>query len=202
MCSSDLEPVRRARSLRERAEGSRVDAAGPAHLVLEVRVVLQDRALVSACPHVVLHHVLLLGQVAIKLEQRHANGTGHAADRWPRPWPTPWQRRVHFRQRSPWGGRTPSAGLDSPATGSSRGSWKLEAAPREDTTTVTVAKGHSWLIPGPGSNPGELRICHTQDSGIKGHLPHLRGPKEVEEWIKQNPRTQSARQVRCCGVSL
>lgn len=89
-----------------------------------------------------------------------------------------------------------------PATCSSRGSWKLEAAPREDTTAVAVAKGHSWLIPGPGSHPGELRICHTQGSGIKGHLPHLRGPKEVEEWIKQNPRTQSARQVRCCGVSL
>lgn len=53
--------------------------ARPAHLVLEVCVVLQDGALVGACPHVVLHHVLLLGQVAVKLEQRHANGTGHAA---------------------------------------------------------------------------------------------------------------------------
>lgn len=54
-------------------------AARPAHLVLEVRVVLQDGALVGACPHIVLHHVLLLGQVAVKLEQRHADGTGHAA---------------------------------------------------------------------------------------------------------------------------
>lgn len=50
-----------------------------AHLVLEVSVVLQDRTLVGACPHIVLHHVLLLGQVAIKLEQRHTKGTWHVA---------------------------------------------------------------------------------------------------------------------------
>lgn len=62
--------------MRERGEGGR---AGPAHLVLEVCVVLQDRTLVGARSHVVLHHVLLLGQVAIKLEQRRVNGTGHTA---------------------------------------------------------------------------------------------------------------------------
>lgn len=50
-----------------------------AHLVLEVRVVLQDCTLVGACSHIVLHHILLLGQVAIKLEQRHTNSTRHKA---------------------------------------------------------------------------------------------------------------------------
>lgn len=67
-----------ARSLREGVGTGGGRRAGPAHLVLEVCVVLQDCALVGARPHIVLHHVLLLGQVAIKLEQRHANGTGHA----------------------------------------------------------------------------------------------------------------------------
>ena len=50
-----------------------------AHLVLEVGVILQDRTLVGTCTHIVLHHVLLLGQVAIELEQRHTNSTRHMA---------------------------------------------------------------------------------------------------------------------------
>lgn len=37
------------------------------HLVLEVRVVLENSPLVGPCPNIVLHHVLLLGEVAIKL---------------------------------------------------------------------------------------------------------------------------------------
>lgn len=62
------------RGMRCREEGGRAAT----HLVLEVCVILQDRTLIGARPHIVLHHILLLGQVAIKLEQRHANGTGHA----------------------------------------------------------------------------------------------------------------------------
>ena len=100
----------------------------PAHLVLEVCVVLQDGALVGPRPHVVLHHVLLLGQVAIKLEQRQANGTGHAAGRRPRPRLTLRQRKVGFGPRSTWGGRIP---LRSQLL---QGSGKLETAP--------VAGGH------------------------------------------------------------
>lgn len=41
--------------------------ADTTYLVLEVSVVLEDRPLVGSCPNVVLHHVLLLGEVAIKL---------------------------------------------------------------------------------------------------------------------------------------
>lgn len=37
------------------------------HLVLEVSVVLENSSLISPCPNVVLHHVLLLGEVAVKL---------------------------------------------------------------------------------------------------------------------------------------
>jgi len=37
------------------------------YLVLEVSVVLENSPLVSPCPNIVLHHVLLLGEVAIKL---------------------------------------------------------------------------------------------------------------------------------------
>lgn len=58
-----------------------LEGVAAAHLVLEVCVVLQDGALVRACPHIVLHHILLLGQVAIKLEQRHAYSTGHVMAR-------------------------------------------------------------------------------------------------------------------------
>lgn len=39
-------------------------------LVLEVCVVLEDGPLIGSCPDVVLHHVLLLGEVAIELEER------------------------------------------------------------------------------------------------------------------------------------
>lgn len=121
-----------------------------AHLVLEVCVVLQDGALVGARPHVILHHVLLLGQVAIKLEQRHSNGTGHAAGRQPRPRLTLPQRQVGFGQRSTWGGRIP---LRSQLF---QGSGKLEAARcGGGTTTVTAQDAAGWRL-GPGSHP-ELR---------------------------------------------
>lgn len=39
------------------------------YLVLEVSVVLEDGPLIGSCPDVVLHHVLLLGEVAIELEE-------------------------------------------------------------------------------------------------------------------------------------
>lgn len=40
------------------------------YLVLEVSVVLEDGPLIGSCPDVVLHHVLLLGEVAIELEEQ------------------------------------------------------------------------------------------------------------------------------------
>lgn len=39
------------------------------YLIFEVTVVLQDRSLVCACSDIILHHILLLGQVSIELEK-------------------------------------------------------------------------------------------------------------------------------------
>lgn len=39
------------------------------YLVFEVAVVLKNCSLVSSCSNIVLHHVLLLGEVAIKLQR-------------------------------------------------------------------------------------------------------------------------------------
>ena len=57
------------------------------------------------------------------------------------------------------------------------------------------------MAPGP-RKPPRTQTRQRRGSAIEGHLPHLRGPKEAEEQVKQGPRAQSARQVRCCGVSL
>lgn len=185
--------------MRRREEGGRAAA----YFVLEVCVILQDRTLVGARPHVVLHHVLLLGQVAIKLEQRHDNGTRHAAAQMAKALAGPPQRRA----RPPWA--QTSRGRLNPLCwpGPHR---QLLAAPREGTG--------SQRQPQEGTLPPSLWLkdtarCHldleatrkTQDltqAGFwdQGPPAHLRGSKEAE--IKQNPRTQSARQVRCCRVSL
>lgn len=45
------------------------------HLILEVGMVLENSPLVGSCPDVVLHHVLLLGEVAVKLQRQVAKIT-------------------------------------------------------------------------------------------------------------------------------
>lgn len=42
------------------------------YLVSEVNVVLKDGSVVSGCPHKILHHVLLLGNAAIKLQGKES----------------------------------------------------------------------------------------------------------------------------------
>ena len=51
------------------------------YLISKVCVVLEDGFVVSGCPHKILHHVLLLGKAAIKLQGKEKEREGKQAMR-------------------------------------------------------------------------------------------------------------------------
>lgn len=155
--------------------------AGPAYLVLEVRVVLQYRTLVGACPHIVLHHVLLLGQVAIKLEQRHGNGTGHAMAQMAESLAGPRQKKGHLGHKPPAGGCTLSAGPNPSCS-----CWLLQEKGARARGSPEHRHLHvTWPKDTAGCHLDLESTSRTQDLPQAefwnwGQLTHLRELKEAE----------------------